>query len=221
MHGFCLGYLVPRCGVFRVKPRQQEGVSVTRLVVVAAIFATTFPAPHAYASPTASPSVGRPPLRPTQIPREAGWRHRCSNEAVTRSQEGSPLLALTADFQGVGSLRWGPAYGPGDLDLLPRVARGVRSCVWLRPERAWIEQCWTIAALAGAAAPLNWLTTGDHLIHSLSHRHLWPIAGMDLLLLAGAVIAVLAARKLRHRAATPTDTVSPRGSPRLKVMTLE
>jgi uncharacterized iron-regulated membrane protein len=68
---------------------------------------------------------------------------------------------------------------------------------WSRPEWAWIEQCSTIAALAVAAAVLNWLTTGDHLIRSLSYRHLWAIAGMDLLLLAGSAIAALTAWKLR------------------------
>lgn len=58
---------------------------------------------------------------------------------------------------------------------------------WMRPAGAWAAQCWIIAALAGAAVLLNWLTTGDHLTRSLAHRHLWPVAGMDaLLLLAGA-----------------------------------
>lgn len=82
---------------------------------------------------------------------------------------------------------------------------------WLRPGRAWIEQCWTLAALAVAAVLLNWLTTGDHLIRSLSHRHLWVIAGMDLMLLAGAAIAALTAWKLQHRAAaTPARRVPAR-----------
>jgi len=69
---------------------------------------------------------------------------------------------------------------------------------WLRPGRAWLEQSWTLTGFAAAAALLNWITTGDHLICSLSHRHLWPIAGMDLLLLAGAAVAALAARKLQR-----------------------
>ena len=43
---------------------------------------------------------------------------------------------------------------------------------WLRPRRASVEQCGTIAALALAAVLLNWLTTGDHLARSLAHRHL-------------------------------------------------
>jgi uncharacterized iron-regulated membrane protein len=67
---------------------------------------------------------------------------------------------------------------------------------WARPRRAWMEQCWTLAALAVAAVLLNWITTGDQLLRSLGHRHLWPIAGMDILLLAGAVAATLAALRL-------------------------
>ena len=67
---------------------------------------------------------------------------------------------------------------------------------WARPQRAWMEQCWTLAALASAAVLLNWITTGDHLLRGLSHRHLWPIAGMDILLLAGAAIAAIAALRL-------------------------
>ncbi len=70
---------------------------------------------------------------------------------------------------------------------------------WLRPGRAWIEQCWALAVLALAAVLLNWLTTGDHLARSLAHRHLWSVAGTDLLLLAGAAIAALTAVKLQDR----------------------
>ena len=73
---------------------------------------------------------------------------------------------------------------------------------WARPARAWIEQCLAIAVLCVAAVALNWLTTGDHLIRSLSHGHLWPVAGMDLLLLGSAAIAALTARRLGHRAAS-------------------
>ena len=70
---------------------------------------------------------------------------------------------------------------------------------WLRPGRAWMEQCGLITLLAVAAVLLNWITTGDHLMRSLSHRHLWPIAGMDVLLLLGATAALVVANRLRKR----------------------
>ena len=84
---------------------------------------------------------------------------------------------------------------------------------WLRPGRAWAGQSWALAGFAGAAVLLNWLTTGDHLVRSLSRQHLWPIAGMDLLLLAGAAVAALTAWTLEHRsAATPGRRASTRGA---------
>ncbi|MFZ5780446.1 MAG: PepSY-associated TM helix domain-containing protein [Pseudomonadota bacterium] len=64
---------------------------------------------------------------------------------------------------------------------------------WMRPRVAWREQCLAIAALALAAVLLNWVTTDDPLWRSLRQRHLWPVAGMDLLLLAGAAAAGLIA----------------------------
>lgn len=67
---------------------------------------------------------------------------------------------------------------------------------WLRPRRAWLEQCWAIAALAVAAVALNWIATGDHLAHSLAHRHLWAVAGMDVLLLISALTAGATALRL-------------------------
>lgn len=67
---------------------------------------------------------------------------------------------------------------------------------WLRPGRAWREQCAVIACLAGTAVGLNWITTGHHLARGLGQRHLWPVAGMDLLLLATAAIAAMSAIRL-------------------------
>lgn len=71
---------------------------------------------------------------------------------------------------------------------------------WLRPRAAWREQCAAIAVLAALAVLLNWITTGDHVARSLGHRHLWPIAGMDLVLMAAAALASLAAIRLRRAA---------------------
>ena len=70
---------------------------------------------------------------------------------------------------------------------------------WARPGRAWREQCWAIAGLGVLAIVLNAVTTGDHLLRALAHQHLWPVAGMDLLLLAGAAVALLTALHLTRR----------------------
>lgn len=67
---------------------------------------------------------------------------------------------------------------------------------WLRPRLAWVEQCRAIGAIAVMAVLLNWITTGDHLIRSVMNRHLWSVAGMDLMLLAGAAVALLSAYRL-------------------------
>ncbi|MGC4097110.1 MAG: PepSY-associated TM helix domain-containing protein [Nitrospira sp.] len=86
---------------------------------------------------------------------------------------------------------------------------GTFAHAWLRPPHAWIEQCRAIAGLALAAVLLNWLTTDDHLFASMASRTLWPVAGMDLLLLMGALTAWLTAQKLRSR----TVPASPRHEP--------
>ncbi len=67
---------------------------------------------------------------------------------------------------------------------------------------AWAEQCWTIAVLAVAAPLLNWITTGDHLLRTIGAGY-WPVAGLDLVLLATSGIAVTAALHLRRRARKP------------------
>lgn len=64
---------------------------------------------------------------------------------------------------------------------------------------AWREQCRAIAVLALASVSLNWITTGDHLVRTLAAGY-WPVAGIDLFLLASAAIAALAARALTRRA---------------------
>ena len=82
---------------------------------------------------------------------------------------------------------------------------------WARPGRAWRDQCRAIAGLAALAVALNAATTGDHLIRSLAHRHLWPVAGMDLLLLVGAVIAAMTAWRLQRRGAVSAGRTARNG----------
>ncbi|GAA3973897.1 PepSY-associated TM helix domain-containing protein [Allohahella marinimesophila] len=64
---------------------------------------------------------------------------------------------------------------------------------------AWREQCYAIAALGVAAVVLNWLTTGDHLIKTIFLETYWPVAGVDLSLLATSALSLFAARKLAAR----------------------
>ena len=65
----------------------------------------------------------------------------------------------------------------------------------LRKRVAWREQAWAIVVLALIAVLLNAATTGHHLGISLS-QGMWPVAGMDLLLLLTSGLALVAARKL-------------------------
>lgn len=65
---------------------------------------------------------------------------------------------------------------------------------------AWRSQCWATAGLALAAVLANWVTTGDHLLATISKGY-WPVAGVDLVLLFGAAIAALVARRLGQKAA--------------------
>lgn len=76
------------------------------------------------------------------------------------------------------------------------VARGGRN-------PAWREQCAAIAVLAVLAVGLNWLTTGDHLFKTLFTAPYWPVAGVDLALLASAVAAAWAARRLGQHTTAP------------------
>ncbi|WP_077528804.1 PepSY-associated TM helix domain-containing protein [Vreelandella utahensis] len=69
---------------------------------------------------------------------------------------------------------------------------------WLQGSNAWRGQCWAIAGLAVGAVALNAVTTGDHLLKTLAEGY-WPVAGMDLVLLAGAALAAWCARRLTQR----------------------
>jgi uncharacterized iron-regulated membrane protein len=77
---------------------------------------------------------------------------------------------------------------------------------------AWREQCRALAVLCVAAPVLNWITTGDHLLKTIAERY-WPVAGFDLALLATALIAAFAARRLARaeRAAAPAEVSSGAG----------
>lgn len=79
-----------------------------------------------------------------------------------------------------------------------------------RMNPAWREQCWALAALCLAAVLLNAVTTGDHLLNTVLLHPYWPVAGVDLCLLATAGVAAWAARRLRgrERAQDPAEPAS-------------
>lgn len=66
---------------------------------------------------------------------------------------------------------------------------------WWRRRAAWHEQAWAISALAVACVLLNAATTGDHPLRSAA-KGMWAVAGMDMLLLAAAALAVFAAKRV-------------------------
>jgi uncharacterized iron-regulated membrane protein len=112
---------------------------------------------------------------------------------------------------------------PADLAQRDDWQKAVFWCAWLlalghglwrtspvlqaRLAPAWREQCWAIAALAGVAPLLNWISTGDHLLKTLATPY-WPVAGTDLSLLVTCAAAVLAARRLAAAERAATDTAS-------------
>jgi uncharacterized iron-regulated membrane protein len=79
---------------------------------------------------------------------------------------------------------------------------------WTRPRFIWIEQCRVICALSIMAVVLNWLTTGDHLLRSLRHPYLWPVAGVDLVLLGFACGAFAVSRWLATSKRRATSAVA-------------
>lgn len=66
-----------------------------------------------------------------------------------------------------------------------------------RRNPAWHEQLLLIGFLSLSAVVLNWITTGDHLIKTIFTDTYWAVAGVDLSLIATAVVAFCAAARLR------------------------
>lgn len=91
---------------------------------------------------------------------------------------------------------WLAAFGHAMLRTRP-----VREA---RRAPAWYEQSWTLAALCIVAVVSNWITTGDHLVSTIA-RGYWPVAGIDLMLIAVAILAACTAHRLMRRAASADD----------------
>lgn len=79
---------------------------------------------------------------------------------------------------------------------------------------AWAEQSWLVAALGVAAVMANWITTGDHLGRTIAQGY-WPVAGVDLVLLAGSATAAWAGYRLTSRGTLrrPSAAVAPQEAP--------
>lgn len=75
----------------------------------------------------------------------------------------------------------------------------------IRDTKAWRDQAVVIAFTAALAVLLNWVTTGDHLIQTITEG-LWSIAGMDLILIASSIIAIASVSRLlkTERLAVPS-----------------
>lgn len=108
---------------------------------------------------------------------------------------------VPAESAGAGDLQKYVFWGAWLLSMAHAFVRSA-PVAQARMNPAWREQCWTIAMLAMAAVVLNWGTTGDHLIRTVITETYWPVAGVDLSLLAAAALAVVAARRLAQRERT-------------------
>lgn len=116
--------------------------------------------------------------------------------ATTAILIGNRLLPDTlADKGDWEKLVFWSAWG---LALLHAFARG-GAVAQARLNPAWLEQCLAVAVGAVTAVVANAVTTGDHLGRTLSTGY-WPVAGVDLSLLALAGVSLWAARKLSRRA---------------------
>ncbi len=104
------------------------------------------------------------------------------------------MLPLNADFAGISrsSLEIWCFLGVWILSYANSISR---------PHRTWIDQCYAIAALAASAIILNWITTGDNLVRTVSVRHLWPVAGIDVALIGITTAALLAGSQLQKKLA--------------------
>lgn len=92
------------------------------------------------------------------------------------------------------------------------LAHPLLSALWKRGpgelRAAWCEQAWASAVLALTAMALNAVMTGDHLAWTLANGK-FVIAGIDLVLIATAALAVLTAKRLgRQRVAAPGRTAT-------------
>ena len=73
----------------------------------------------------------------------------------------------------------------------------------MRDKSAWAEQTAIIGVIGVIAVGLNWISTGDHLGISIA-QGAWSVAGVDLVLLVGSILAFIATKRLHQ---TPSETI--------------
>lgn len=69
---------------------------------------------------------------------------------------------------------------------------------FMRPDRAWKEQCAAIGCLCFLATGLNWLTSGHHFF-AAAQLKLWSVIGMDASLIVSGVIAFWIAMRIKTK----------------------
>lgn len=117
---------------------------------------------------------------------------------------------LPGDMAGKGEWEQNVFWAAWALSFVHAALRN-RAVAQAHISPAWREQCLALAALAIAAVGLNWFSTGDHLFKTVFTHTYWPVAGLDLALLAAAAIAGFAARQLAGyaRRAAPATAHAP------------
>lgn len=103
---------------------------------------------------------------------------------------------LPTDLAGKGEWEQTAFWSLWGLALLHAVWRS-SPVAKARRNPAWREQLLLIGFLSLSAVVLNWITTGDHLIKTIFTDTYWAVAGVDLSLIATAVVAFCAAARLR------------------------
>ncbi len=141
-------------------------------------------------------------------------KHAADGKAGARITEALAVASVTGMLVATGALMLANRLLPVDLPghagwqqtifwlswVATLLHAGFRSRAAIGPglSPAWAEQSWLIAILAAGAALANWLTTGDHLFQTVAAGY-WPVAGVDVMLMATAAIAGYTAIRLRSR----------------------
>jgi uncharacterized iron-regulated membrane protein len=104
---------------------------------------------------------------------------------------------LPAEFAGRATWEEGAFWISWLLALVHALVRGA-PVERAQVSPAWREQSWVFAALAFSAVVANWIGTDDWLWMTVAAGN-WPVAGLDLALIAAGAIALVAARLLKRK----------------------